>query len=240
MTNIYFNNFEHAGQQDLISSLIEESIAIYGHHVWYCPRSTVKLDEIYGEDILSEYNDALMMDMYIRSYDSYEGDGSFLSKFNIEIRDQTTFTISRRTFGKKIGEYTELTRPREGDLIYSKMLKRLMVIKYVNNTAIFYQMGDLQVWDIVCEVFEYSNEKINTGVPEIDSIERDYSFNEEGQGVMTADGYLLTDEDDHSFNLGQFDHDEQLGDVFSDNKEFKEDVVELDWNPDDPFSEALP
>ena len=35
----------------------------------------------------------------------------------------------------------------------------------------FYPLGTLYTWDVTCELFEYSNERISTGIPEIDSFE---------------------------------------------------------------------
>ena len=86
-SNHFFNNYNNSAEQDLIENLIVESISIYGHSVYYCPRTVVAKDEVYGEDTLSTYDSAYDFDVYIRSYDSYEGDGTFLSRFNLEIRD---------------------------------------------------------------------------------------------------------------------------------------------------------
>lgn len=239
-SNFYFNNFSNFGEQDLIESLIVESISIYGHSVYYCPRDTVKIDAIYGEAPISAYSDAYEFDMYIRSYDNYEGDGTFLSKFNLEIRDQTTFTVSRRTFKNEISRDTDIERPQEGDLIYSNMMKRLFIIKYVKNTPIFYQMGALQVWDCVCEAFEYSNERLDTGIADIDAIQNNYSFDEGLFGVLTNDSYRITASDGGIITLGQFDYEQQLG-PFEDNTEIysvgqSENII--DWTDIDPFSEG--
>lgn len=217
MPSVFFNNFNSYSEQNLIEDLINESLSIYGHTVYYLPRKVVKKDEIYSEDVLSTYDEAYEFDMYIRSYDSYEGDGTFLSKFNLEIRDQITLTVGRRAFGNEIAAVRpDIQRPREGDLIYSTMMKRIFVIKYVNNSAIFYQMGDLQTWDIVCEVWEYSNERFNTGNSEIDQIEEKYSVS-------------------NVFNDDQYE--EAMDDVFATNKEFQDEGNGIiDWSEIDPFS----
>ena len=112
-TNFYFNNFNNSQEQILIENLVMESIKIYGHDVFYCPRTLVAKDDIYGEDTLSSYNTNFEIDMHILSYDSYEGDGQFLSKFNLEIRDQVTFTVSVRNFNDEIGQYVGIDRPQE-------------------------------------------------------------------------------------------------------------------------------
>lgn len=172
-----------------------ESIKIYGHDMWYCPRTLVAKDDIYGEDTISEYNSAYLIDLYIKNVDSYEGDGTFLSKFNLEIRDQMTLTVSFRNFMNEVGSIATIDRPREGDLIYIPMLDRLFIIKYVSKNAVFYQMGSIQMYDLVCEMFEYSSEKLNTGIEAIDSIEKDLSLNASDYSLLTQDGFIITDQD---------------------------------------------
>lgn len=239
-SNLFFNNFENSMEQDLVESLIVESISIYGHSVYYCPRALVAKDDIYGEDPLSEYNSAHLIDLYIKSFDSYEGDGTFLSKFNLEIRDQVTFTLARRTFYNEVGMIENMDRPLEGDLVYSPMMKRMFVIKYVSNTSVFYQMGSLQTWDLVCEVWEYSSERFNTGIDEIDDIEARYTISEPDFGIASEDGEIFTDEDGYTILQDQFDHDEQLADTFADNKEIEEEGESIvDWTNRDPFSEEI-
>lgn len=217
MPNVYFNNFNSYSEQDLVESLVTESLSIYGHTVYYLPRALVSKDDIWSEDNLSYYRSAYEFDMYIKSYDSYEGDGTFLSKFNLEIRDQVTFTVSRRIFGNEIAsQRPDIQRPREGDLVYSTMMKRIFVIKYVSSTAIYYQMGDLQTWDIVCEVWEYSNERFDTGVDEIDAIEEEYTVS-------------------NVFSNTQYET--AMLDVYAQNQEFQDEgSTILDWTSVDPFS----
>lgn len=217
MPNLYFNNYNSFSEQTLIEDLVVESLGIYGHTVFYMPRQLENKDDIYGEDYLSTYNSAYEFDMYVKSYDSYEGDGTFLSKFNLEIRDQITFTVARRSFANEITtERPDIIRPREGDLVYSTIMKRIFVIKYVNNTAIYYQMGALQIWDVVCEVWEYSNERFSTGVAEIDNIETQYSVS----NVYSNTAY-----------------ESAMTDVFATNQEFQEGAVDIiDWSTTDPFS----
>jgi hypothetical protein len=216
-----------------------ESIKIYGHDVFYCPRTLVAKDDIYGEDALSSYNTNFQIDMYIRSYDSYEGDGQFLSKFNLEIRDQVTFTVSVRNFNDEIGQYASLDRPQEGDLVYLPMADRLMIIKYVNKTPIFYQMGSIQMYDVVCEMFEYSSEVLNTGIEAIDKIEQQNSIAMETYGLTTANGFVITTQDGFQIIQSGYDFQTQAGDVFEDNTEIElEGDSILDWTQIDPFSEG--
>ena len=209
-------------EQDLIESLVVESISIYGHGVYYCPRTLNNKDTLYGEATLSSYDSAYNIDMYIKSFDNYEGDGTFLSKFNLEIRDQVTFSLARRTFYNEIGNDANIDRPQEGDLIYSPMMNRLFIIKYVSQTAIFYQMGSLQIWDLVCEMFEYSNEDLNTGIAEIDNIEKKYSFASNSSVLLSNSVYA-------NALAGNFQTNIDL-------ETWGDDI--LDWTYKDPFSEG--
>lgn len=212
---------------------------MYGHDVFYCPRTLVDKDEIYGEDAISEYNSSYEIDMFIRSYDSYEGDGQFLSKFNLEIRDQVTFTVSVRNFQNEIGQYTTFTRPRESDLIYLPMADRILVIKYVNKTPVFYQMGAIQMYDVVCEVFEYSSERLRTGIPAIDNIEQQNSLDMGIYGILDSDGFYIADNDGFQIIQSSYDFSAQAGDAYEDNTEFQtEGETILDWSQVDPFSEG--
>jgi len=238
-TNFYFNNFQNSQEQILIEDLVLESIKIYGHDMFYCPRTLIAKDDIYGEDSLSEYNEAYPIDLYIKSYDSYEGDGTFLSKFNLEIRDQMTLTVSVRNFMNEIGNITAIARPQEGELIYIPMIDRIMLIKYVNNNAVFYQMGSIQMYDLTCEVYEYSSERLRTGIAAIDDIEQERSLDMGIWGILTSDGYYITDNDGYEIIQGNYSFEEQATDTFEDNTEFQlegEDI--LDWTQVDPFSEG--
>ena len=237
VASVFFNNFSSYAEQSLIEDLIVESIRVFGHDLYYLPRTLVNKDDIYGEDTVSEYKNAYLVEMYIKAFDGYEGDGTFLSKFNLEIRDQTTFTLAMRSFNDEIGQYESIDRPREGDLLYSPMMKRMFAIQYVNNKPVFYQMGALQMYDMTCEVWEYSNEKFNTGVAAIDELEAQYSTNEQSWALLADRNVTLQDENGYDIILDQFDFDEQNQDVYADNDEIDlESDGLIDWTEKDPFS----
>ena len=66
-TNHYFNHYgTNTADQRLTENLIVESIKVYGIDVYYMPRETVNMDSIFGEDRLSEFKDARMIEMYIK------------------------------------------------------------------------------------------------------------------------------------------------------------------------------
>jgi hypothetical protein len=169
-TNFYFNNFSNSQEQTLIEDLVIESIKIYGQDVIYIKRSGAEVDSILNEDDFPEYTESFTIEMYIKNVDGFEGEGDFLSKFGLEIRDSITFTVANRIWEQDVGYEIEEVRPREGDIIYFPLNGKLFEIRHVEHESIFYQMGALQTYDLRCELFEYSGERFATGYPEIDSI----------------------------------------------------------------------
>ena len=95
-TNKYFRPFTYGRQQDLAEDLIIQSIKIYGLDVKYLPRTLSNVDPLLGEDPSSTFDDAVDIEMYIKNTQQFEGEGDFLSKFNLEIRDQITFVMARK------------------------------------------------------------------------------------------------------------------------------------------------
>ena len=210
---------------------------MYGHDLYYLPRTRVEDDLIYGEESYSEFNSQYFVEMYIKNVEGFAGQGDFLSKFNLEIRDQVTFTVARRTFNNEVGAYTTFTRPREGDLVYFPLNNKIFEIKFVEHEAIFYQLGSLQTFDITCELFEYSNEIFNTGISLIDEKQRDLTFNLTDFAIKLETGLALADEDGYDLILELFNMDTQ--DAISDNVELESEGDSiLDFSEIDPFSEG--
>ena len=176
-TNFYFNNFpanQITSEQLLVEDLVIEALKIYGMDVYYLPRTTRdEVDYLYGEDATKEYRAAHPIEMYLENFTGMEGEGDFISKFGLEIRDEVTLLVSRARF-----RYTNTgyDRPREGDLIYIPLLLNFFEITFVeheNNQAMFYTLGrgrggNVYVYALKLKQFVFSNEYINTGIKEID------------------------------------------------------------------------
>ena len=237
-TNFFFNNFQSSQEQLLIDDLVIESIKIYGLDCWYLPKKLIDKDKIYGEDSLSEYNKSYMVEMYVKNVEGFAGEGDFLSKFNVEIRDQITLTIARRTFENEV-QYFEFgyTRPREGDLIFLPLNNKVFQIKFVEHEPVFYQMGALQMYDLKCELFEYSNEIMNTGFEAIDDLESNYSAAMNTFAILTENNFEITMEDGYS--LVNEEYDLEVQDVLSDNYDIETEADNfLNFTEADPFSEG--
>lgn len=235
-TNFYFNNYQNSQEQLLLESLIIESIKIYGEDMYYVPRTLNNKNEVYGEDDISSYDSATLVEFYIKNVDGFGGDGNFMSKFGLEIRDQVTFVIAKRVFDEEIGFAANYVRPREGDLIYFPLNRKLFQIKYVDNKPIYYPMGALQTFELTCELFEYSGETFNTGVADIDDIQDKLSMNLLDYGINTEDNFTLATEDNDLLVLEEYNI--ETTDPFADNDSIETEALDfLDFTERDPFSE---
>tara|TARA_Y100000004_G_scaffold734_1_gene965 strand:- start:995 stop:2068 length:1074 start_codon:yes stop_codon:yes gene_type:complete len=157
-----------------MENLVVESIELYGQNIYYLPRTYVNRDTILNEVETSEFNQALSVRAYVNNVEGWEGQGDLLSKFGVRIEDKTTFIFSRKKFEEKVDDNATLNvegRPNEGDLIWFPAAKHLFEIKFVEHERPFYQLGKGYVWECQCELFEYSDEDIDTGVAEIDAVE---------------------------------------------------------------------
>ena len=168
-TNVFFRNYDNFNEQQLIDDLVIESIKMYGVDVIYVKRSLGAVDEVLNEDDLPLYDEVFQFEAYVKNVDGFEGEGDFLSKFGLQIRDSMTFTVANRTFERYVTrEVVEMIRPREGDLIYFPLNEKMFEIKFVEHESVFYQSGALQVYDMRTELIEYSGQRFNTGYPNID------------------------------------------------------------------------
>ena len=141
--------------------------------IYYMPRSTGdQVDMLYGEDTLKQYTAAYPLEMYLEDVTGMEGEGDFMSKFGLEIRDEMTFLVSRRRFAFTVNQH----RPNEGDLIYVPMLQNFFEISFVeheNNQAMYYTLGrgrggNVYVYALKLKQWVFSNELVLTGNAEID------------------------------------------------------------------------
>lgn len=177
-TNPYFNHHgTNTPENRLIENLMIESIKTYGIDVYYLPRTLNNEDTLMGEDASASYNSAHTIEMYIKTVDGFEGSGDFIAKWGLQIKDQITFTVAKRRW-QDLGLSTDgrAKIPHEGDLIYFPITKALFQILFIEDEAIFYQTGQLQSYDMLCEMFTYSDQSFNTGIDTIDAIERTHSY----------------------------------------------------------------
>jgi hypothetical protein len=262
--NRFFNQYTPVKQeQNLVEDLIIESIKIYGVDGYYLPRTHVNLDRLHGEDASVLFDDALEMEMFIKSFDGFQGQEDFLSKFGLQIDESITFVVAQKRFLQSLKpllmteygytykledgnelldeqsyDYDSILRPREGDLIWIPMLGYIYEIKFTENIENFFQLGKLYTFEMRCDRFEYSSERLDTGVSDIDNIETQYSLSteivekalvEDGDFLVLEDGTYILSEGDIIVSAEVAADNEYIG------KEIIDDDI-LDFSEQNPFS----
>lgn len=158
-------------EQDLYENIIIESIKIYGQNVQYMPRTLVSENKIFGEDVVSRFDDAYTIEMYLENIDGFDGDQDLFTKFGVEIRDRATLHVSRKVWNRIVGSNVTYDRPNEGDLIYLPLSDQIFEIMRVVDDQPFYQLSNLPTYRMEIELFEYNDEDFDTGVDAIDEAE---------------------------------------------------------------------
>ena len=172
--NHYFQGGDGIGSDNekrLIQDLIVENLKIYGHAVYYLPRTLVNRDLILGEDSASRFDDSYLIEMYFETVEGFQGEQEIISKFGLEVRDDTTFVVSKRRFQEQVDDSANLMidgRPNEGDVIYYPLMNKFFEVAFVEDQEPFFQLGSLPVYKLRCKTFEYSSEEFNTGNADID------------------------------------------------------------------------
>jgi hypothetical protein len=190
LENLYFNHSNYAPQQVLIEDLTIETIRMFGTDVVYIPRQYINRDTLFGENIVSKFENKYLIEMYLESNDTWGGQGEFLSKFGIRQRDTSNFVVSRRRFQEVCWD---IARPFEGDLIYFPPSKGFFEIMFVEHEKPFYNLGNLHTYNLSCELFEYDNEEFNTGYKVIDRVQEKYNNT---AAVESADNLTIQTETD--------------------------------------------
>ena len=173
------------GEQRLIQELINEQLKIYGIEVTYIPRKFVRKQTIIEEIQSSKFDDNFLLEAYLNNYDGYSGAGDIMTKFGVSVRDEVSLVISRERFEDFISPFLEgyddseievYDRPREGDLVYFPLGKRLFEVKFVEHEKPFYQLGKNYVYELQCELFEYEDEVLDTSIDEVDEVLEDKGY----------------------------------------------------------------
>lgn len=184
-----------------MEDIVIESLKINGMDVFYLPRSnSQETDLLFGDDSLKEYRRAYPIEMYLENVSGMEGEGDFISKFGLEIRDEMSFLVSRRRF-KFATQGSDLVRPREGDIVYVPLIENFFEITFVeheNDQAMFYTLGrgrggNVYVYALKLKQLVFSNEVIQTGISQIDEQIRD-SYSRTRIYLTSASGYFTEDE----------------------------------------------
>lgn len=191
MRNLYFSAGARS-EQNLYEDLIIESIKIYGQDLYYLPRDLVNVDDVFREDPVSKFNSNYLLEMYVDNIDGFDGEGDLFTKFGVEIRDQVTFTVAKRRWQQTVMRYDneiQGIRPLEGDLVFTPFSKKIFQIMHVEHEQPFYQLNNLPVFKLQCELFEYNDEDFDVNNDAITQLEEDAAFRYEltlTQGITAA------------------------------------------------------
>ncbi|MGL4522754.1 MAG: neck protein [Bacilli bacterium] len=158
--NPYVDFHKHTNTQSLADTLVAESIQMRGVECFYIRREFVKLDWLLGEDPQSKFEKAFKIAAYISSFEGYEGQRDFFSKFGMQVNDELTFQVNPMLFK----EQTDGELAREGDLIYFPMGNALFELVWVESNQPFYQVGQSPIITITAQKFIYSGEKLDPKV----------------------------------------------------------------------------
>ena len=189
--NPYFNSTTYKSEQNIVSDLRRESIQLFGQNFLYIKRDNFNYDQIMGEADLSKYTEAWEIEMFMESFDEFEGDREIISMVGSQLKDRARIQIHNDRFTEETG----MKFPREGDLIYWPVTKRYFEIKMADPDKYFNTLGENNVWELTCELFEYSNEDFITGT-DLDSISEDLkNLDSLGNEDLTDNEVLETESD---------------------------------------------
>jgi len=189
-----------SSEQNLVQSLINEQLRMYGVDIYYIPRKYITENTVIREVVQSKFDSALPIEAYVDNYDAYSGAGDVLSKFGIESKDEVRLIISRERYENYITPLIQgqaniklSTRPKGGDLIWFPLDDRLYEIKDIEYAKPYYQLQNLYVYELYCELFRYQDEVIDTGIDDIDNeLLGDETDGLTDDGINTIQGYTQT------------------------------------------------
>ena len=176
-TNQYFNLYNNRAEQRLVEDLMLEAVQQFGFNGYYLYNENEQArDLLYGDDPLKIFTSAYAVELYLSNATGFDGEQEFFSKFGLEIRNSLSVMLPKRTFAQRIPQNL-LQRPQEGDLIYipftgSSGKGELYEIKFVQANKDMFVLGrkNPYFYELHLELFKYSQEMVDTGVPEIDNV----------------------------------------------------------------------
>lgn len=242
--NQYFQSGRSIGvasEQNLYEDLIIESMKIYGFEVYYLPRKAAGYDDILTENTGNYYENAYPIEMYMENIQGFEGQGELLTKFGLQVQDSANFIVARKRWSEIIGKTGNSVlpeRPAEGDLIYFPLTRGFFEIRKVDGHEPFYQVGKLYTFKLYCELMQFSNERFNTGVTEIDEIAAGFD--------LSVDNYELVQENDESLLLETNELTPMIQEGYTSDKPFvladnekyeREKDLVLDFTEKNPFGD---
>jgi hypothetical protein len=240
--NHYFQSGKSIGtssEQLLIEDLIIEAISIYGYNIFYMPRTSVKQDDILGEDILSQFTQLYPVEMYLSQVEGWSGSSELMTKFGIQVNASSTFIVAKRRWDQAVAQQTNdlqlPTRPAEGDLLYFDKTNSFFEIKFVESMDPFFQLGKLYVYKLEVELYQYSSEPIQTYDADINDFVLGVDRNAYAWPVRTQSGGALLTQSGGVVIQEAFPDD---ANAFDNTTDFDtESATLIDFDVNNPFGE---
>ena len=149
MRNTYFSHGTQA-EKNLYEDLIIEQLKIYGQDTYYLPREEITRDSVLG-NTTDKFTDAYAIEMYVEDVNGFAGQGDLVGKFGLEVRDELTLVVARRTFEVLVDNTSNtlsINRPREGDIIWLERFKKFFQIDFVEDEDPMYQINDHPIFKL--------------------------------------------------------------------------------------------
>jgi len=165
-TNKYFNHYHAANEQNLIESMIVESIKVQGLDVAYIPRTQENISVLYNEDPQNVFNTFKVIEMYPASVEGFDGD-QLMTVFGNEFKKSATFVVAKKRFEET---FPDFKIPRAGDLIFMPITNTVFEIRFLNVESPFFEKGKQYIYELKVEAFEYSYEGFDIAHDGVDEI----------------------------------------------------------------------
>ena len=162
---VNFNNFGVAKEADMHRQFQVEVTEKFGIEAYYLKKTTENIEKIFGEDDTMRYNHAVKIMILPQNAEDYEAGGDQFFQFGMTITDQLIVDIEQKTFQTATG----LTQPREHDLVYIPLFGIWFQINFKNDDTMWYVNGQLFLFELKLEMWQYSHEEISTGVAAVDT-----------------------------------------------------------------------
>lgn len=243
MTHPLFQNFDYTAEQEIWDSIVNESISRYGQDMYFMPRKRVNFDEIYYEDGLSVFDSAYLIDVYIKNVQGLMGPGAFMSQIGMfEVRDRFILNVGITQFRNEVTtKKPGYNRPLEKDWIFVPLNQRIFQILKVDDKqqGAFYPHGALQIFELTCELVEYTNEKLLTGIDQIDEFQKRNSTNLYDFALRDGSNNVITDTDGDVLITNEYETMIEENDPARDNKKIRDEVSAeelIDFTEKTPFA----
>jgi len=199
MRNTYFS-LGTQSEKNLYEDLIIEQLKIYGQDTYYLPREEITRDDVLGNST-DKFTDAYAIEMYVEDVNGFAGQGDLVGKFGLDMRDEVTLVVARRTFEILVDNTSNtlsINRPREGDIVWLSRFKKFFQVDFVEDEDPMYQINDLPIFKLKCSTWDYASESVETGVSDIDdrldTVTRDLLENQITlESGTTSSGALLSE-----------------------------------------------